>query len=260
MSVNPPALYDPSQNRNYAAMRPLPEPLQVAADRPIRSFVTRNGRITPAQQRALDRHWPRYGIAFEDAALDLDRLFGRAAPRTLEVGFGNGEHLLARALAAPQRDFLGVEVHRAGIGHLLLAAAKANVSNLRLICHDAVAVLQRQIPAASLDEVFLLFPDPWPKKRHHKRRIVQPAFATLIAERLCAGGHFYLATDWGPYADDMLEVLEACGLLENCVPAGGFAPRPVSRAATRFERRGMRLALAVRDLSFRRRPQRAPGA
>ncbi len=149
--------------------------------RSVRSYVMRAGRITEAQQRALATLWPRYGVEFNLGPLDLARLFGRSAPCTLEIGFGNGEHLLERALADPERDFLGVEVHRPGVGHLLLAAGKAGITNLRVIAHDAVDVLQHQIPQASLDEVQLLFPDPWPKARHHKRRLVQPVFAALVA-------------------------------------------------------------------------------
>ena len=223
--------------------------------RAIRSYVLRAGRITSAQQRALGEHWPRYGVEFEPRALDLVQLFGRVAARTLEIGFGNGEHLLERALAQPEQDFLGVEVHRPGIGHLLLAAAKAGVGNLRIIAHDAVEVLQQQIAPGSLDEVQLLFPDPWPKKRHHKRRIVQHEFAALVASRLGAGGRLHLATDWEPYAEEMLLVLNGCSLLANCAEVGGFLDIHAveHRRATRFERRGLRLGHRVRELLFRRR-------
>jgi len=187
--------------------------------------------------------------------LDLAQLFGRAATRTLEIGFGNGEHLLERALAQPEQDFIGVEVHRPGIGHLLLAAAKADVANLRIIAHDAVEVLQEQIEPGSLDEVQLLFPDPWPKKRHHKRRIVQPDFVALVASRLGPGGRLHLATDWEPYAEEMLLVLNGCSLLANCAEAGGFidVAAVLARSATRFQRRGERLGHRVRELLFRRR-------
>jgi tRNA (guanine-N7-)-methyltransferase len=223
--------------------------------RAIRSYVIRTGRITPAQQRALGEHWPRYGVEFESRVLDLAQLFGRAATRTLEIGFGNGEHLLERALAQPEQDFIGVEVHRPGIGHLLLAAAKADVANLRIIAHDAVEVLHEQIEPGSLDEVQLLFPDPWPKKRHHKRRIVQPDFVTLVASRLGPGGRLHLATDWEPYAEQMLLVLNGCSLLANCAEAGGFidVAAVLARSATRFQRRGERLGHRVRELLFRRR-------
>ena len=222
--------------------------------RVIRSYVIRAGRITEAQRRALDELWPRYGIEFESRFLNLDQAFGRSSLRTLEIGFGNGEHLLDRALHAPERDFLGVEVHPPGIGHLLLAAAKAQVTNLRVIAHDAVEALQQQIAPGSLDEVQLLFPDPWPKKRHHKRRIVQPDFAQLIASRLTAGGRFHLATDWAPYAEHMLTVLNGCPSLASCAPDRGFVDSAsvMARRATRFERRGERLGLNVHELLYRR--------
>jgi tRNA (guanine-N7-)-methyltransferase len=222
--------------------------------RAIRSYVIRAGRITSAQQRALGEHWPRYGVEFAPGELNLEQLFGRIAPRTLEIGFGNGEHLLERALAQPEQDFLGVEVHRPGIGHLLLAAARAGVANLRVIDHDAVEVLQQQIAPRSLDQVQLLFPDPWPKKRHHKRRIVQQEFVALVASRLGAGGRLHLATDWEPYAEEMLLVLNACSLLANCANGGGFIELDAveARRATRFERRGERLGHRVRELLFRR--------
>jgi tRNA (guanine-N7-)-methyltransferase len=220
--------------------------------RGIRSYVMRAGRITEAQQRALAELWPRYGVEFNLGVLDLDRLFGRSAPRTLEIGFGNGEHLLERALADPGRDFLGVEVHRPGIGHLLLAAGKSQAGNLRVIAHDAVEVLQYQIAQASLDELQLLFPDPWPKARHHKRRIVQPWFAQLAASRLVPGGRWHLATDWEPYAQHMLDVLRACDALHNCAAEGGFIDRVMTRSSTRFERRGERLGHRVLELLFAR--------
>jgi tRNA (guanine-N7-)-methyltransferase len=218
--------------------------------RSVRSYVMRAGRITDAQQRALTDLWPRYGVDFAESLLDLNRLFGREAVRTLEIGFGNGEHLLERASAAPERDFLGIEVHRPGIGHLLLAASKAGIDNLRVIAHDAVDVLQCQIAPGSVDELQLLFPDPWPKKRHHKRRIIQPAFVNLAASRLASGGRLHLATDWEPYADEMLAVLAACPALRNGAEQGGFSEQVMLRSATRFERRGERLGHRVRELLF----------
>jgi tRNA (guanine-N7-)-methyltransferase len=232
----------------------MPEPTASPRHRAIRSYVLRAGRVTPAQQRALAQHWPQYGLEFQPQPLDLAQLFGRVAPRTLEIGFGNGEHLLERALAQPGHDFLGVEVHRPGIGHLLLAASKAGVTNLRLIAHDAVEVLQLQIAAASLDQVQLLFPDPWPKKRHHKRRIVQPEFVALVASRLAVGGRLHLATDWEPYAEEMLLVLNGCKLVTNCAAAGAFLDDGAveARSATRFQRRGERLGHRVRELLFQR--------
>jgi len=221
--------------------------------RSIRSFVTRAGRITPAQERALQELWPRFGVEFTPAPLDLDALFGRAAPRTLEIGFGNGDNLLRLAAAQPACDFLGVEVHRAGVGRLLLALKARGLTNVRIICHDAVEVLERQLAADSLQQILILFPDPWPKKRHHKRRLVQPSFVALAASRLRAGGVLKVATDWEPYALEMLEALAACAALENLAADAGFVPRPAEREATRFERRGARLGHATWDLAFRRR-------
>jgi tRNA (guanine-N7-)-methyltransferase len=228
-------------------------PQSVNRARSVRSYVVRAGRITSAQQRALRELWPRFGVDFGATALDLDRLFGRTARRTLEIGFGNGEHLLECAVAAPDTDFIGIEVHRPGVGHLLLGAAQAGIGNLRLLAHDAVEVLELQIPPLSLDALYLLFPDPWPKKRHHKRRIVTPQFAELAASRLKSGARIHLATDWEPYAAQMLEVLEACGALANCVPGGGFLDSGLARTATRFERRGQRLGHRVRELLYQRR-------
>jgi tRNA (guanine-N7-)-methyltransferase len=216
--------------------------------------VLRAGRITPAQERALAEHWPRFGVEFERRALDLPQLFGRLAPCTLEIGFGNGDQLLERARSQPEHNFLGIEVHRPGIGHLLLAAAAGALGNVRVIAHDAVEVLEQQISPACLAEVQLLFPDPWPKKRHHKRRLVQPGFARLVAERLVSGGQLHVATDWEPYAQEMLLVLNGCELLRNCDPQGRFTDpeRTHSRPATRFERRGERLGHKVFELLFRR--------
>jgi len=221
--------------------------------RSIRSFVTRAGRITAAQERALAELWPKYGIDFAPRALELPALFGRQAPCTLEIGFGNGENLVALAAAHPARDYLGIEVHRPGVGRALLALEERAVANVRLICQDAVEVLERQIAAGSLDEVLILFPDPWPKKRHHKRRLIQAPFVALIARALAAGGTLHLATDWQPYAQEMLAVLGAAPGLGNAAPGGGFSARPAERLPTRFERRGLRLGHEVWDLAFRRR-------
>jgi tRNA (guanine-N7-)-methyltransferase len=221
--------------------------------RSIRSFVTRAGRITVAQQRALEELWPTYGVEFAPAPLQAAALFGRVAPLTLEIGFGNGDNLARLASAHPQRDFLGIEVHRAGVGRLMLALQAQALSNVRIICHDAVEVLERQIPEASVAEILILFPDPWPKKRHHKRRLVQEAFVRLAAQRLGRGGLLRLATDWRPYALQMLETLSAAPDLQNLAAAGGFVPRPAERESTRFERRGERLGHEVWDLAFQRR-------
>ena len=222
-------------------------------NRPIRSFVMRTGRMTAGQTRALEELWPRYGVEYSPQVLSLDALFGRAAPRTLEIGFGNGEHLAALATAHPERDYLGIEVHRPGVGHLLMLAATNNLANVRTSTHDAVEVLRDQIAPASLDEVLVLFPDPWHKKRHHKRRLIQPPFVALIASRLRKGGVLRLATDWEEYAVQMLEVLSGASVLfTNLSPSGDWMPRPEERAPTRFEKRGARLGHGVWDLAFAR--------
>jgi tRNA (guanine-N7-)-methyltransferase len=189
-------------------------------------------------------------VAAGDGPIGLAALFGRGADCTLEIGFGNGDHLVARAAAEPHRNFLGVEVHRPGIGHLLRAAAAAELFNLRVIEQDAVEVLRSRIEAAALDEVQILFPDPWPKTRHHKRRLIQPDFATLVASRLRPGGRLHLATDWAPYAEQMRLVLDACPAL--ALLAAGSGDRRTARAATRFEQRGLRLGHAVCDLVYER--------
>src|SRR5262249_27095411 len=193
-----------------------------------------------------------YGIEPGAAFPDALALFGRDAPRTLEIGFGNGENLLELASAHPVRDFLGIEVHRPGVGRLLLGLDARGLSNVRVVCHDAVEVCE-QLPPGWLAEILVLFPDPWPKKRHHKRRLMQRPFITLLTRALAAGGVLRVATDWQPYALEMLETLEAMGELENLAAAGGFSARPEERAPTRFERRGTRLGHEVWDLAFRKR-------
>jgi tRNA (guanine-N7-)-methyltransferase len=220
--------------------------------RAIRSFVTRAGRITAAQERALEQLWPKYGVAFGAQPLEPGALFGRDAPLTIEIGFGNGENLLALASAHPARHFLGIEVHRPGVGRLLLGLEERQLGNVRVICHDAVEVLERQIAAQSVDELLILFPDPWPKKRHHKRRLIQRPFAELLSSRLARGGLLRLATDWQPYALQMLEILSATPGLTNVAADGAFVPRPPERTPTRFERRGERLGHEVWDLAFAR--------
>ena len=219
--------------------------------RAIRSFVTRSGRITPAQERALDELWPKYGIELGAAPLDLDALFGTSA-RVAEIGFGNGEHLLSQAASRPAEKFLGIEVHRPGVGRLLLQLEERGLTNVRVICHDAVEVLEHHLQGACLDEILILFPDPWPKKRHHKRRLIQGPFVRLLAERLRRDGVLRLATDWEPYALEMLAVLAAEPWLRNVAEDGGFIPRPAERSPTRFERRGERLGHQAWDLEFRR--------
>ncbi|HUL19656.1 MAG TPA: tRNA (guanosine(46)-N7)-methyltransferase TrmB [Steroidobacteraceae bacterium] len=226
---------------------------EVEHPRAVRSFVTRAGRITPAQQRALAELWPKYGLEFTAQPLDLRALYARSAPCTIEIGFGNGDNLLRLAATHPERDFLGIEVHRAGIGRLLLALEAQQLRNVRIVCHDAVEVLGAQVPAVSVQEILILFPDPWPKKRHHKRRLLQAPFVALAASRLAPGGQLRLATDWEPYAQHMLETLNACAALENLAPDGRFVPRPAEREPTRFERRGERLGHEVWDLAYRKK-------
>jgi tRNA (guanine-N7-)-methyltransferase len=223
-----------------------------ASARRIRSFVVRAGRITKAQQKALADLWPEYGMDFASGELDLDAVYGRSAPRTLEIGFGNGEALLELARRNPDRDYFGIEVHKAGIGHCLLGIDTDRLRNVRVSDHDAVEVLGEQIPDASFDEILIFFPDPWHKKRHHKRRLIQPEFARLLLRKLVKGGQLRLATDWQDYAEQMLAVLDACPGLSNLAGKGGFVARPASRPVTRFENRGQRLGHAVRDLAFQK--------
>ena len=223
----------------------------VSHQRGVRSFVVRAGRMTDGQRRALERLWPRYGLEYSPQLLDLDAVFARRARRVLEIGSGNGDHLARLAAASPDTDFIGVEVHPPGIGHLLQLAENSALANLRAIRHDGMEVLEQQIPAGALDALLVLFPDPWPKKRHHKRRLVDARFARLAASRLRVGGTLKLATDWEPYAEQMLEVLGAEPRLVNRAGTG-YMPRDASRAPTRFEQRGTRLGHAVRDLEFER--------
>lgn len=220
--------------------------------RQVRSFVRRAGRVTAAQTRALNDLWPVYGVEPPDGSLDLDRLFHRQAPRICEIGFGNGEALAALAAARPETDFLGIEVHEPGIGHLLLAIEREHLANIRLIRHDAVEVLRDWLPPGCLNRLHLFFPDPWPKKRHHKRRIVQPDFLQRVARALRPGGVLHMATDWEPYAEHMLELADASDELRNLAGAGHFSPRPRERPETKFERRGRRLGHGVWDLLYER--------
>lgn len=219
--------------------------------RSVRSYVCRGGRLTSAQSDALDRLWPRYGLELT-GPLDFDCLFGRQAKRVLEVGFGDGEHLLTRACSEPQSDFVGIDVYRPGAGRLLREAEKADLRNLRVLVGDAVNALGHQIPAGCIHEVVLYFPDPWPKKRHHKRRLVQPEFVKLIARALRPGGVWRIATDWADYAASMRAILDVAPELESLAGCGGYAERPPTRPLTRFERRGKRLGHPVFDLAYRR--------
>lgn len=217
-----------------------------AGHRAVRSFVLRAGRITVAQRRALDELWPRWGLAFTPQPLDLDRVFGRHAPRVLEIGFGDGEVLADMAHGDPASDFLGVEVHEPGVGHCLLLAERLGLANLRLLRHDAVEVLRAQVPDGALARVNLFFPDPWPKKRHHKRRIVQPEFMRLVAAKLQPGGVFHVATDWAPYGEHVDAVLAADPAFEP------LPSPPGDRVGTKFQRRGERLGHDVWERAWRR--------
>lgn len=220
--------------------------------RKIRSFVRRQGRMTSAQASALERFWERYVIA-ADHAIDLDAVFGRNAPRVLEIGFGMGDALAAMALAHPEMDYLGIEVHRPGVGSLLRLAEQQSLANVRVIIADAVEVLTHHMRDDSFDAVHLFFPDPWPKQRHHKRRIVQPAFVELLRHKLKNGGRLHMATDWEDYARHMLAVMRAAPGYVNAASEGEYSPRPPARPLTRFEQRGQRLGHDVWDLVFVRR-------
>ena len=220
--------------------------------RTIRSFVRREGRLTTAQQRALETLWRVYGIEFSDNFLDLASIFGRSAPITLEIGFGNGTSLTQMAAASPEQNFIGIEVHRPGVGNLLQQLEHENLNNVRVICHDAVEVLQHMIPPGVLDRIQIFFPDPWPKKKHHKRRLIQPGFVNLLASCIKSNGVLHLATDWENYAEQMLEVLTASADFINTAAANNYLPRPDFRPQTKFEQRGQRLGHGVWDLIFQR--------
>ncbi len=222
--------------------------------RAIRSFVLREGRITPAQQRAFDEHWQRFGADYLGEPRDLDAMFGHQAPRVLEIGFGNGEALAWAAQHDPARDYLGIEVHSPGVGRLMNALAAVDARNVRLYRHDAVEVLRDEMAPAALDEVRIWFPDPWPKKRHHKRRLVQPAFVELLATRVKPCGLLHLATDWPEYALHMREVLAAQPAWRLRDGESGESRRPAWRTETRFERRGVALGHPVTDLLYDRVP------
>ncbi len=220
-------------------------------ERRIRSFVRREGRLTAGQQRALDELWPRFGLE-TGTRLDLDAVFGRHAPRILEIGFGNGAALAAMAEHQPECDFIGIEVHRPGVGRLLQELERRGLKNVRIFREDAVPVLRDCIPDSSLARLLLFFPDPWHKKRHHKRRIVQPDFLGLVARKLVPGGILHMATDWENYAEHMLAAGDASPAFRNCAGTGHFATRPEYRPVTKFEQRGQRLGHGVWDLMFER--------
>jgi tRNA (guanine-N7-)-methyltransferase len=226
-------------------------PQEPTRARPIRSYVLRGGRLGPGQQRALAELGPRYVIPFATAPLDTAAVFGRRAPLVVEIGFGMGDATAEVAAQAPERDFIGIEVHEAGVGALLRRIGERRLGNLRIVRHDAVEVLREMLAPASLAAVHVWFPDPWHKARHHKRRLVQPPFVELVASRLAPSGVLHCATDWQPYAEQMLQVLSASPLLANT--AADYAERPPWRPETKFERRGLALGHGVRDLVFVRR-------
>lgn len=221
--------------------------------RTIRSFVRRAGRLTPSQKRALDAYWPTYGLEHGDDELDWATIYGNAQPVVVEIGFGNGETLVQQAVENPQKNFLGIEVHDPGIGHCLLKAQESEIANLRIIANDAIEVLTQQVPHDSLSRVNLYFPDPWPKKRHHKRRIVQAAFLDLVAGRLTENGTLNIATDWAGYAEHIDEVLGESTRFEQLERREHDGDQPLDRPKTKFERRGLRRGHRIVDWCFRRR-------
>ena len=220
--------------------------------RRIRSFVRRQGRLTKGQEQALDQYWPVMGVEFQPEPLDLVALFGRDAPVVLEIGFGMGASLVSMAQSNPHQNFLGIEVHAPGVGACLGSAKEAGVENLRVMCHDAVEVLEKMIPDNSLSMVQLFFPDPWHKARHNKRRIVQAPFAELVLRKLKPGGVFHMATDWEAYAEHMLSVMSSVEGYRNQSESNDYVPRPETRPLTKFEQRGQRLGHGVWDLMFER--------
>ena len=215
--------------------------------RTVRSFVRRTGRMTPGQERALTELWPQYGLDYTPAPLCPADVFGRSADLVLEIGFGNGESLVGQAAANPELDYIGIEVHEPGVGHCMLHASRAGLSNLRIVCQDAIDVLQEQIPDQSLGRVNLYFPDPWPKKKHHKRRIVQPAFLELIAARLKHGGALHIATDWANYAEHIDDVLARSGLFRVDERREHAGDNALDLPTTRFERRGLNKGHGIFD-------------
>lgn len=221
--------------------------------RPIRSYVLRQGRLTEGQQRAFQVLWPQYGLSLEQRPLRIPAIFGRETALTLEIGFGNGEALAEDAARHPEQDFLGIEVHTPGVGHLMIKLAEQASTNVRILHTDAMDLLRHHLPETSLDRVHLYFPDPWHKRRHHKRRIVQKGFADLIARALKPGGVIHMATDWEDYAKQMMAVFSDHRDFRNQAGKGNYSPRPETRPMTKFEQRGQRLGHGVWDLLFERK-------
>ncbi len=220
--------------------------------RRVRSFVRRQGRLTKRQEDALEKEWAEMGIDFINEPFDFAKVFNNSNPVTLEIGFGMGASLVTMASQNPQQNFLGIEVHAPGVGACLASAKEENVSNVRVMCHDAIEVLDCMVPNESLAMVQLFFPDPWHKAKHNKRRIVQAPFAEKIRSKLAVGGVFHMATDWEPYAEHMLDVMKSVEGYKNLSPTGDYVPRPESRPETKFEKRGQRLGHGVWDLMFER--------
>ena len=231
---------------------PDPIPDREPGRRKVRSFVLRAGRLTDGQAKAMDELWPVFGIDYQDEPVDPAAVFGREADTILEIGFGDGESTWRMAEAEPDKNFIGCEVHLPGVGHLLQALDEHDLDNVRIIASDVVAVLQNMLPEQSLAGVRIYFPDPWPKKKHHKRRLVQTQFLTLLAARMQAGALLHLATDWPEYAEHMLETLKAHPQFESDTPGQDYVDRPTWRPETKFERRGIRKDHPVRDLLWRR--------
>jgi tRNA (guanine-N7-)-methyltransferase len=224
--------------------------LKIDPDR-IRSFIRRQGRATAGQKLALESHWETYCLAPQNA-IDFNQIFGRQAPLIVEIGFGNGSSLADMAAANPHINYLGLEVHKPGVGHLMMLLAEKDIKNVRIYHHDAIEILEQKIPDHSLAGVHLFFPDPWQKRRHHKRRIVRPSFVELLTKKLMPGGYFHAATDWQHYAKDMLEILSTGSGLCNNSPDNTYCPRPDYRPLTKFENRGLALGHGVWDLIFRK--------
>jgi tRNA (guanine-N7-)-methyltransferase len=220
--------------------------------RRIRSFVKREGRLTKGQQRALDELFPEFGFSRDESIFDLNEKFGRDAPKIIEIGFGTGTSLAEMAKSHPENDYLGIEVHRPGVGNLLLQVERDAITNIRVMCDDAVEVLENNIADRSLDAVYLFFADPWHKKKHHKRRIVQQAFVQLLRKKLKTHGIFHMATDWQDYAEHMMQVMGEAEGFENMAGIGNYIERPEYRPLTKFEQRGQRLGHGVWDLIFRK--------